>query len=519
MSTPAIETKETQNQSATGEKLSQIGRFISRLRESQNMTQTELAEALGTTQSTIARIENGEQNLTTETLSKISSVLNKEIVKISNGSLNFQVEGGRKLSGEITIKSSKNAAMGLLCAALINKGTTLLKGMPRIEEVYRIIEVLTSMGISIKWVGDDLEIKPPAKISLKNLDLKAAMKTRSIIMMIGPLIHHFKKFKLPQPGGCKLGSRTVAPHFYALQKLGVNIETKSDYYEITAEKLKPNYIVLYEAGDTVTENAIMAAALIPGKTTIKFASANYQIQDVCFFLEQLGVKIEGIGTSTLVVHGVKEIKQDIAYHISEDPIEAMFFLAAAIVTKSSITLKRCPIHFLELELLKLEKMGFKYKMSKQYFSNNGKTVLVDITTMPSKLRALEEKIHAQPYPGINMDNLPFFAIIATQAEGQTFIHDWSYEKRAIYYKDLDKLGADTLLADPHRFYVNGPTKLKAADVVCPPALRPAAIILIGMLAAEGVSVLRNVYSINRGYEDLAKRLNSLGANIVLLKDF
>ena len=332
-------------------------------------------------------------------------------------------------------------------------------------------------------------------------------------------LDHFKKFRLPQPGGCKLGSRTVAPHFYALQKLGVHIDTKSDYYEITAEKLKPNYIVLYEAGDTVTENAIMAAALIPGATTIKFASANYQIQDVCFFLESLGVKIEGVGTSTLIVHGVKEIKQDISYHISEDPIEAMFFLAAAIVTKSQITLKRCPIHFLELELLKLEKMGFKYKMTKQYLSNNGRTVLVDITTLPSKLKALEEKIHAQPYPGINMDNLPFFAVIATQAEGQTFIHDWSYEKRAIYYKDLDKLGADTLLADPHRFYVNGPTKLKAADVVCPPALRPAAIILIGMLAAEGVSVLRNVYSINRGYEDLAKRLNSLGANIVLLKDF
>ncbi len=515
--TPKPELKEEELGGDT--KLVQIGRLIARLREGRGMTQTELAEALGTGQSTIARIENGEQNLTTETLSKISEVLNKDIVTVSKGALNFRVEGGRKLSGEITTKSSKNAAMGLLCAALLNKSTTTLKNMPRIEEVFRITEVLTSIGVVCKWIGNDLEIKPPAKISLKNLDHAAAMKTRSIIMMIGPLIHHLQKFKLPQPGGCKLGSRTVAPHLYALEKFGVNIETKSDRYEITAPKLKPNYVVLYEAGDTVTENAVMAAALIPGKTTIKFASANYQVQDVCFFLEQFGVKIEGIGTTTLIVHGVEEMNKAVTYAISEDPIESMFLLAAAIVTKSSITIRRCPIDFLELELFKLEKMGFKYKMTKRYKAENGRTDLVDITTFPSRLVALPEKIHAQPYPGINMDNLPFFAVIATQAEGQTFIHDWSYEKRAIYYKDLDKLGADTILADPHRFYVNGKTPLKAAEVICPPALRPAAIILIGMMAAEGTSVLRNVYSINRGYEDLAARLNKLGAKITLLKDF
>ncbi len=504
--------------SKTDQKLSQIGKLISRLREDRGITQSALAELLGTTQSAIARIENGEQNLSTETLSKISEALNKEIVSVSTGAMNFKIEGGRKLSGEISTKSSKNAAMGLLCASLLNKNTTLLKNMPRIEEVYRIIEVLTSIGVAIRWVGDDLEIKPPKEISLKNLDQNAAIKTRSIIMMIGPLIHAMKKFKLPQPGGCKLGSRTVAPHLFALEKFGVKIETKSDRYEIEALNLKPNYVVLYEAGDTVTENAIMAAALIPGKTTIKFASANYQIQDVCFFLEKFGVKIEGIGTTTLVVHGIKEMDQPMTYSISEDPIESMFLLATAIVTKSSITIRRCPIDFLELELLKLEKMGFKYKMTKRYKSNNERTDLVDITTFPSKLRALEEKIHAQPYPGLNMDNLPFFAVIGAVAEGETFIHDWAYEKRAIYYKDLDKLGADTLLADPHRFYIKGPTKLRACEAICPPALRPAAILLIGMLGAEGTSILRNVYSINRGYEDLANRLNAIGAKITLLRD-
>ena len=138
--------------------------------------------------------------------------------------------------------------------------------------------------------------------------------------------------------------------------------------------------------------------------------------------------------------------------------------------------------------------------------------------MRRRLVALEEKIHALPYPGINMDNLPFFAVIATQAEGQTFIHDWTYEERAIYYKELDKLRADTILADPYRFYVTGPTKLKATEVVCPPALRPSVIIMIGMLAASGTSVLRNVYNINRGYEDLAERLNAIGAKIETFRD-
>jgi UDP-N-acetylglucosamine 1-carboxyvinyltransferase len=163
-------------------------------------------------------------------------------------------------------------------------------------------------------------------------------------------------------------------------------------------------------------------------------------------------------------------------------------------------------------------MGFKYKILKRYKADNGKTNLVDIETKPSKLTALTEKIHAQPYPGINMDNLPFFAVIGTQAEGETFIHDWVYEERAIYYKELDKLRADTILADPHRFYVKGPTKLKATEIVCPPALRPSVVLMIAMMGAQGTSVLRNVYNINRGYEDLAERLNKIGAHIETFRD-
>ncbi len=500
-----------------------LGNKISKIREDKRMTQTELALKTGTTQSVIARIEKGEQNLSTETLSKISQALNQEIITLApQGTLNFRIEGGHRLSGAIRVLTSKNGALGIMCASLLNKAQTIIKNIPKIEEVSRLAEVFESIGVKVEWrtrgKDSDLIITPPRKIAIEKINNDSAKRTRIAIVIMGPLIHESKSFIIPQAGGCRLGSRTVKPFFYALEKLGVKIETTSESYNVEHRGLKPSEIVLYEAGDMVTETVLMAAARIPGKTVIKFASANYQVQDVCFYLELLGVKIEGIGTSTLTVHGKETIDAQVEYFLSEDPIEAMSLLTAAIVTQSSIMIERCPIDFLELELFKLEKMGFKYKIIKSYKANNGKTNLVDIETQPSKLIALEEKIHAQPYPGINIDNLPFFAVIGTQAEGQTFIHDWVYEERAIYYKELDRLLAQTILADPYRFYVTGPTKLKATEIVCPPALRPSVIIMIAMLAAEGTSILRNVYNINRGYEDLAERLNAIGAHIETFRD-
>lgn len=431
-----------------------------------------------------------------------------------NKSINFRIEGGRKLSGSIRTNTSKNSAVFLLCASLLNKGTTTFRNMPRIEEVKRLIEVLTSIGVKVRWLkGNDLKIVPPKKISLARLNNESAVKTRSILMFMGPLVHLLGKFSLPHPGGCKLGRRTVRPHLFALEKFGISIDTIHGVYRVAAKKLKPAEVVLYESGDTVTGNAIMVAAKIPGVTVIKFASANYQVQDLCHYLEAIGVQIDGIGTTTLSVHGVSDINVPVEYSPSEDPIEAMLFLSIAATTNSSLAILRCPIDFLELELLKLEKMGFKYKISKRYKGENGYVNLADIKTLPSKLTALEEKIHPQPYPGLNIDNLPFFVPIATQAKGTTLIHDWVYEERAIHYMELNKLGANIILADPHRVYIEGPTELRATEVICPPALRPAVIVLIAMLAAKGTSTLRNVYSINRGYEDLARRLNRLGARI------
>ena len=494
-----------------------IGFFIKELREHRGMTQEAFSKALKTSQSAVARMEKGGQNFSTDLLAKISGVLEHKIVSISN-SIDFEIEGKHKLHGSITTNFSKNGSVGLLCASLLNKGKTTLHGIARIEEVYRVIEILESIGVSVRWINQNsVEIIPPKKFDLKNINVESAIKTRSIVMLIGPLAHFLPTFSIPNAQGCKLGKRTIAAHMYALSDLGIKIKTMRTSYDITAGKLHPAEIVMYEAGDTACENVLTASAKIPGATTISFASANYMVQEICFFLETLGVKIDGIGTSTLTVHGVKDIDMDIEYTNSEDPIESMMFIAAAVVTDSELTITRCPTDFLSLELEKLKRMGLKYKILKKYLSQNGKTKLMDLQIFPSHLTALEDKIHANPYPGINMDNLPFFVPIAICAKGSTMVHDWVYENRAIYFTEMNRLGANITLADPHRVYIQGGTPLRAAQVVCPPALRPAMAIMISMLGAEGTSILRNVYMINRGYEDIALRLNSIGANIKILK--
>ncbi len=434
-------------------------------------------------------------------------------------SLDFRVTGGKKLHGAISTGFSKNGSVGLLCASLLNKGRTTLHGIARIEEVYRMIEILESIGVKIKWTEKNtVQIIPPKIFKVKNINKQSALRTRSIIMLMGPLAHELENFSLPHAEGCKLGKRTVSAHKFALEELGIKIKTTNSSYEISKGKLKPAEIVMYESGDTATENTLMAAAKIPGKTVIKCASGNYMVQEMCFFLETLGVEVKGIGTGTLSVRGVKEINKKAEYWNSEDPIESMMFISAAIATDSHLSIKRCPIDFLTLELYKLKKMGLKYKVLKKYLSNNSRTRLGDIEVMAAgKLKAPEEKLHANPYPGINIDNLPFFAPIAIRAEGTTLIHDWFYENRAIYLAELSRLGANITLADPHRVYITGGAELKPAQIVCPPALRPSMVIMIAMLAAKGTSVLRNVYMINRGYEQIAERLNKIGADIKILR--
>ncbi|GAB2634190.1 UDP-N-acetylglucosamine 1-carboxyvinyltransferase [Nocardioides ginkgobilobae] len=499
-----------------------IGLLIRDARKHRGLTQAQLADLLGTSQSAINRIEKGAQNLSLEMIARIGAALDSEIVALGAGPTHLRITGPTTLSGSIEVKTSKNAGVALLCASLLNQGRTTLRKVARIEEVNRLLEVLGSLGVQTRWLGDegDLEIVPPKQLRLDAIDEAAARRTRSVIMFLGPLLHRADTFDLPYAGGCNLGTRTVEPHMAALRPFGLEVKaTDGSYHASVNRAIEPTRaIVLTERGDTVTENALMAAALHPGTTVIRNASSNYMVQDLCFYLQRLGVTVEGVGTTTLTVTGRESIDVDVDYAPAEDPIEAMSLLAAAIVTRSEITITRVPIEFLEIELALLEEMGFRYDRSEEYVAANGHTRLVDITTHPSDLHAPLDKIHPMPFPGLNIDNLPFFAVIAAVATGQTLLHDWVYENRAIYLTELTKLGAQVKLLDPHRVMIEGPTHFSGTEIVCPPALRPAVVILLAMLASKGTSVLRSTYVIARGYEDLAERLNELGAQIEPFRD-
>lgn len=426
---------------------------------------------------------------------------------------NFIINGGRKLHGTIKTNSAKNSAVAILCALPMIKGKTILSAVPRIEEVNRIIEILTSIGLKITWLADNkLEIINSGQITLGAINRESYKKTRSAILLIGALTSVFKNFSLPKIGGCELGGRTINPHIIALGHLGIEVKKVKHRFYVNRGRAKGAKFTMYESGDTASENAILAAVLLPGVTEINFCSSNYMVQDLCYFLVQAGAKIKGIGTTKLQITGVKKLKP-VPYPIMPDPIEAMAFISVAITTGSKLKITHCPIEFLSLELEKLRLMGQIMKISQPYKSANGRFALIDIEIRPAKLNALADKIYGRPFPGLNIDNLPLFVPILTQTNGQTLVHDWVYENRAIYYTELNKLGANIMLHDPHRVTVSGPTKLRPAEIICPPALRPAINLLICMLAAKGKSTLYNSYSIDRGYENICERLNKLGADI------
>ncbi|MEV8145831.1 UDP-N-acetylglucosamine 1-carboxyvinyltransferase [Specibacter sp. NPDC078709] len=502
-----------------------VGVLVRDARTEKGWTQGELASHLGTSQSAVARMEQGKQNLSLKMIQRMETLLEANLFNFGaptkSAVTHLRVHGGHQLSGSVEVNTSKNAGVALLCASLLNRGTTTLRRLARIEEVNRIVELLTSIGVECTWLHDnDLLIRRPAVLDLAAMDIAAAKRTRSVIMLLGPLLDEENTYRIPYAGGCDLGTRTVEPHMQALREFGLDVNAHDGFYQVQAplSDTEDRTFVLTERGDTVTENAIMAAAHREGTTVIRNASPNYMVQDLCFYLQGLGVSVDGVGSTTLTIKGKSRIDVDIEYAPSEDPIEAMSLITAGIVTKSEVTVTRVPIEFMEIELKVLEQMGFRYLKSPEYMARNGKTRLVDITTLPSELKAAQDKIHAMPFPGLNIDNLPFFAVIASCAEGTTMIHDWVYEGRAIYLTELNRLGAGVRLLDPHRIDIKGPVAWRAAEIGCPPALRPAACILLAMLAAKGTSELRNIYVIERGYEDLAERLNTIGAEIEYFQD-
>lgn len=430
------------------------------------------------------------------------------------------INGGKKLHGSVVTQSSKNAAVALLAAAVMVRGKVRFTDVPLIEEVERIIELLRSINVQVDTSKPgELLIDASNDLTMATIDKRACEMTRASLLFLGALSSREKHYKLYRSGGCKLGQRTVRPHLFALEKFGVEVKTSPGFYEVkNPAKLTASDIVMYESGDTATVNAILGAVLAHGTTTIRMASANYMVQDLCFFLQKAGAKIHGVGTTTLTIEGVTKLKPVANYPVMPDPIVAMTFVSAAIVTKSTLTVENCPLDFLRLELLKLEVMGQKYTLKNPRQSKNGKFAIVDIELSPSKLKALPDKLECRPYPGLNIDNLPLFIPILATATGRTLVHDWVYEDRVMYSLDLKKVGANITLIDTHRVWVEGATDFKPAELMAPPALRPAVNVLLCMLAAKGKSVLRNTYVIDRGYERLYDTLASVGADITLINE-
>ncbi len=430
------------------------------------------------------------------------------------------INGGKKLSGAIENQPNKNSAIAIMSACLLIKGVTTLVDVPQIEEVERMIELLESIGATVtRPAPRTLVIDASAVLDLKHIDREVCKKMRASLLLAGALAARSDHFRVYKSGGCHLGQRTVRPHWYALKHFGIDVVSQDECYEVTVRHaLTAANIVMYESGDAATENAILAAVLAKGTTTIKMASSNYMVQDLCYFLVKAGAKIKGIGSTTLTITGVSALKSVKRYPIMPDPIVAMTFISAAIATRSALTIKNCPLEFLELELCKLEILGQHYSLSNYRKSKNGHFTVVDISVTPSKLTALPDKIYGRPFPGLNIDNLPLFVPILSQAAGRTLVHDWAYENRAVYSLELQKLGAHITLLDPHRLWVEGPTTFSANEVICPPALRPAVNVLICMLAAKGQSILRNTGVIERGYEHLYDTLNAVGADITVHAD-
>ncbi len=263
--------------------LTRIGTLIRDARRHKSMTQSELADHLGTSQSAVARIEQGKQNLSLEMLARIGESLDSEFVSLGHsGPQHLRIVGGTQLSGSIDVKTSNNAAVALLCASLLNKGKTTLRSLARIEEVNRILEVLNSVGVKTRWLPDssDLEIIPPPRLDLASIDIAAARRTRTVIMFLGPLLHEAEHFQLPYAGGCDLGTRTVEPHLFALRAFGLGVTATHGFYEASVSPgITPGKpIILTERGDTVTENVLLAAARHNAETIMSNPTPNNIVQ-------------------------------------------------------------------------------------------------------------------------------------------------------------------------------------------------------------------------------------------------
>ncbi|MEK7606680.1 MAG: UDP-N-acetylglucosamine 1-carboxyvinyltransferase [Patescibacteria group bacterium] len=411
----------------------------------------------------------------------------------------FVIHGGGKIAGEVRISGMKNAATPLLAATLLTRERCVLRNVPKIRDVFRMLDILKGLGARVEWIEDHSLVIEAVSIDSGALlsDIVAAM--RSSILLLGPLLVRAGEVEIPEPGGCIIGNRPIDTHLYALAELGATAVRKNGKYLFQAPKLLGAVIILPEFSVTATENVLMAACLAEGETVIKLAAAEPHVQDLVTFLQKMGAKISGSGTHTLVVEGVKEL-HGAEHTLIPDQIEIGTFAAAAAATRGSIEMYPVIPEHLDIILLKLRQIGVRCDI-------DGNRLRVQ---SEGGLRAF--RLQAMPYPGFPTDLQAPFGVLATQCNGTTLIHDPLFEGRMGYVAELVKMGAGAIVADPHRVIITGPTPLYGQQIRSLD-LRAGATLVIAGIVAEGETVIDDAEVIDRGYEDLDGRLRALGVKI------
>ncbi len=422
----------------------------------------------------------------------------------------FEIIGGKQLKGQIEVRGSKNASFPVMAAALLTKEECFIDNLPKIEDVFRMIEVIESIGAKVDWVGERKIRIQANQLNFSKPNLEAIERFRGSILLYGSLFARLGKLHLPRPGGCLLGARPIDTHLDVFEQLGAKVLAENN--EVVIEKpkrAKPKSknikIVLDEFSVTATLNALLACALLPQTTIIKIADQDYQVQELLKVLKKMGVKIVKVGHHEISIKG-SNVLGGFSHKIMFDPLEAGTFLIMAAATKSELTIKNVETEFLELLFKKLKDAGLPLII-------NPKTK--EVKVFPFKSLKLK-RLQAMPFPGLQTDLLSALAVLATQAQGPTLIHDPLYEGRFKYLESLSRMGADIFFADPHRVIVTGPTKLYGQRLGSLD-IRSGAALIIAALVAKGRSIIDNIYQIDRGYEKIEERLQKIGADIRRVK--
>lgn len=411
----------------------------------------------------------------------------------------FIIHGGKPLRGKITAGGMKNAATPIIAAALLTSEECVISNVPKISDVDRMLEILKSLGAKAEWTGDH-EVTICAKdADLRMMDEKKVKSMRSSILFLGPMLARFKKVVIPEPGGCIIGNRPPDTHFYALEKLGAKITRSDGNFILETAGLVGSLIILPEFSVTATENVLMAASLAKGRTEIHLAAAEPHVQDLIKFLNEMGSKISGAGTHTVVVDGVEKL-HGARHTLIPDQIEIGTLAVAAAVSGGEVTIENVVPGYLDIVLLKLQEAGVNLEAGENF-----------LKIKPSdNLKAF--RLQTLPYPGFPTDLQAPFGVLATQCRGTTLIQDPLFEGRMGYVGELLKMGANAIVADPHRVVITGPTPLQGQEIKSFD-LRAGATLIIAGLIASGETIINEAEIVDRGYERIDERLNALGADI------